>query len=407
MVEWSATKVDANLPKDTLNNIIIKRLFMTLTAALANADSASGTDTVTRQWHRHASMSATPSTTSSTSSRVAAPSRAALMAGVLGLALLSPLMASDAEARELSVSTVLSDAFPWGQAAEKWAKLVEERSGGDLTLRVYPNAQLVAGDQTKEFSAMRQGLIDLAVGSTINWSPQVPELNLFSLPFLMPDHAAIDALTQGESGKQVFAAIESKGIKPLAWGENGFREVSNSSKSITTPDDLKGLKVRVVGSPLFQDTFTALGANPTQMSWADAKPALTTGAVDGQENPLSVFDVARIDQVGQTHLTLWHYMADPLIFAANQRVWKSLSEQERTLLTETAREAGAWEIAMSREGNAQRLADIEARGVNVVKLDDDAMQAFRDATQSVYESWTPKIGEALVETARAEVEASR
>lgn len=329
------------------------------------------------------------------------------MAGVLGLALLSPLMASDAEAHELSVSTVLSDAFPWGQAAEKWAELVEERSGGELTLRVYPNAQLVAGDQTKEFSAMRQGLIDLAVGSTINWSPQVPELNLFSLPFLMPDHAAIDALTQGESGKQVFAAIESKGIKPLAWGENGFREVSNSSKSITSPDDLKGLKIRVVGSPLFQDTFTALGANPTQMSWADAKPALTTGAVDGQENPLSVFDVARIDQVGQTHLTLWHYMADPLIFAANQRVWKSLSEEERTLLTETAREAGAWEIAMSREGNAQRLADIEARGVNVVKLDEDAMQAFRDATQSVYESWTPKIGEALVETARAEVEASR
>jgi len=183
--------------------------------------------------------------------------------------------------------------------------------------------------------------------------------------------------------------------------------VSNSSKSITSPDDLKGLKIRVVGSPLFQDTFTALGANPTQMSWADAKPALTTGAVDGQENPLSVFDVARIDQVGQSHLTLWHYMADPLIFAANQRVWKSLSEQERTLLTETAREAGAWEIAMSREGNAQRLADIEARGVNVVKLDEDAMQAFRDATQSVYESWTPKIGEALVETARAEVEASR
>ncbi|MBR9754528.1 DctP family TRAP transporter solute-binding subunit [Cobetia sp. 4B] len=348
-------------------------------------------------------MSATPST----SSRVAAPSRAALMAGVLGLALLSPLMVSDAEARELSVSTVLSDAFPWGQAAEKWAELVEERSGGDLTLRVYPNAQLVAGDQTKEFSAMRQGLIDLAVGSTINWSPQVPELNLFSLPFLMPDHAAIDALTQGESGKQIFAAIESKGIKPLAWGENGFREVSNSSKSITSPDDLKGLKIRVVGSPLFQDTFTALGANPTQMSWADAKPALTTGAVDGQENPLSVFDVARIDQVGQTHLTLWHYMADPLIFAANQRVWKSLSEQERTLLTETAKEAGAWEIAMSREGNAQRLADIEARGVNVVKLDEDAMQTFRDATQSVYASWTPKIGEALVETARAEVEASR
>ena len=129
--------------------------------------------------------------------------------------------------------------------------------------------------------------------------------------------------------------------------------------------------------------------------------------MDGQENPLSVFDVARIDQVGQTHLTLWHYMADPLIFAANQRVWKSLNEEERTLLTETAKEAGAWETAMSREGNAQRLADIESRGVNVITLDEDAMQAFRDATQSVYANWTPKVGEALVETARTEVAASR
>ncbi|PNA19430.1 C4-dicarboxylate ABC transporter, partial [Pseudomonas sp. FW215-R4] len=90
-----------------------------------------------------------------------------------------------AQAREYSVSTVLSDAFPWGQAAQKWAELVEERSDGRITLRVYPNSQLVAGDQTREFSAMRSGLIDMALGSTINWSPQVPALNLFSLPFLM------------------------------------------------------------------------------------------------------------------------------------------------------------------------------------------------------------------------------
>src|SRR5690606_39324437 len=90
-------------------------------------------------------------------------------------------LCATAQAREYSVSTVLSDAFPWGQAAQKWADLVNERSAGRITLRVYPNAQLVAGDQTKEFSAMRSGLIDMAVGSTINWSPQVPELNLFSL----------------------------------------------------------------------------------------------------------------------------------------------------------------------------------------------------------------------------------
>lgn len=308
-----------------------------------------------------------------------------------------------AMAREYSVSTVLSDAFPWGQAAQKWADLVKERSNGEITLRVYPNAQLVAGDQTKEFSAMRSGLIDMAVGSTINWSPQVTELNLFSLPFLMADSADLDAITQGDAGKQAFEAIEKRGIVPLAWGENGFREISNSVKPVKTPADLAGLKIRVVGSPLFQDTFTALGANPTQMSWADAKPALTTGAVDGQENPLSVFDVARVDQVGQKHLTLWHYMADPLIFAVNQRVWKGLPEADREILRQAAIDAGKWEIELSRGSEAKRLADIRARGVEVTELSDAEHQMFVDATRSVHEKWAPKIGTELVETARAAV----
>lgn len=304
------------------------------------------------------------------------------------------------ETREFSVSTVLSDAFPWGQAAEKWAELVKERSDGRLTLKVYPNAQLVSGDQTREFSAMRSGLIDMAVGSTINWSPQVPEANLFSLPFLMPDDAAVDAITQGEAGKMVFEAIEKRGVVPLAWGENGFREISNSSKPISQPEDLKGLKIRVVGSPLFLDTFNALGANPTQMSWTDALPALTTGAVDGQENPLAVYDVARADRANQKYLTLWHYMNDPLIFGVSQRVWNTLSPEDQTLLKEAAIDAGKWEIEKSRTELKDTLERINERGVEITELSPEQHQAFVDATQSVYEKWTPRIGPELVEAAQ-------
>ncbi len=324
-------------------------------------------------------------------------------AALAGAAVLTASLS--AQARELSVSTVLSNAFPWGQAAEKWAELVEERTEGRLTLRVYPNSQLVSGDQTREFSAMRSGLIDMAVGSTINWSPQVPELNLFSLPFFMPDEAAVDAVTGGEAGEMIFEAIQSRGVVPLAWGENGFRQLSNSRGPITEPGDLSGLKIRVVGSPLFQDTFTALGADPTQMSWTDAQPALTTGAVDGQENPLSVFDVARIDQVGQAHLTLWNYMNDPLIFAVNQRVWDSLSEEDREILRDTAVEAGQWEIAMTREQESERLAAIQERGVQVAELSEAQHQAFVSATRSVHDKWIPRIGQDLVDAARQAIEA--
>jgi len=181
---------------------------------------------------------------------------------------------------EYRMSLVLGTAFPWGKGGEIWANKVRERTQGRINIKLYPGVSLIQGDQTREFSALRQGVIDMAVGSTLNWSPQIKELNLFALPFLMPDYAAADALTQGEPGKRLFARLEKAGVVPLAWGENGYREISNSKHAIKTPADMKGLKIRVVGSPLFVDTFTALGANPTQMSWADAQPAMASGAVD-------------------------------------------------------------------------------------------------------------------------------
>lgn len=304
------------------------------------------------------------------------------------------------ESKEYSVSTVLGDAYPWGQMAEKWAELVKERSDGRITLKVYPNAQLVSGDQTKEFSAMRSGLIDMAVGSTINWSPQVPEVNLFSLPFLMPDNTAVDAITQGEAGKTVFEAIAKRGVIPLAWGENGFREISNSKQAITMPADLKGMKIRVVGSPLFLDTFNALGANPTQMSWADAMPALTTGAVDGQENPLSVFSAARADRANQKYLSLWHYMNDPLIFGVSERVWKTIAEEDQAMLKQAAYDAGQWGIKKSRAELDETLVQIRERGVEVNELTPEQHQAFVDATKGVYDKWIPRIGKDLVDAAQ-------
>ncbi|AVL70696.1 C4-dicarboxylate ABC transporter [Oligella urethralis] len=325
-----------------------------------------------------------------------------LSISLASLAMSSMLCASAfaQEVKEYSVSTVLGNAYPWGQTAEKWAELVEERSEGRIKLKVYPNAQLVSGDQTKEFSALRSGLIDMALGSTINWSPQVPEVNLFSLPFLMPDNAAVDAITQGEAGKMVFDAIAKRGVVPLAWGENGFREISNSKHTITAPEDLRGLKIRVVGSPLFLDTFNALGANPTQMSWADALPALTTGAVDGQENPLSVFSAARADRASQKYLTLWHYMNDPLIFGVSERLWKTIAEEDQALLKQAAYDAGQWGIKKSRTELEATLNDIRERGVEVTELSQEQHQSFVEATQSVYDKWTKRIGAELVETAQ-------
>ena len=336
---------------------------------------------------------------------------AASAAVVATLAFSLPAAAQQKYQPEYRLSTVLGTAFPWGKGGERWAELVKEKTQGRINIKMYPGTSLVAGDQTREFTAIRQGVIDLAVGSSINWSPQVKELNLFSLPFLMPDYKAIDALTQGEVGKELFKVIEKNGVVPLAWGENGFREISNSKHEIKTPADMKGLKFRVVGSPLFNDTFTALGANPTQMSWADAQPALASGAVDGQENPISVFTGAKIHAVGQKYLTIWGYVADPLIFVVNRKVWESWSKADQDAVRAAAIQAGKEETALARQGltsaNSGIYKDVEALGVKVTHLTPAEVDAFRQLTKPTYDKWSKTIGAGLVKKAEAAIAARK
>ncbi|HEY9530866.1 MAG TPA: DctP family TRAP transporter solute-binding subunit [Burkholderiales bacterium] len=318
-----------------------------------------------------------------------------------------PAFAQTNYQKEYRLSTVVGTAFPWGKAGERWGESVRQKTNGRINIKLYPGVSLVAGDQTREFTAIRQGVIDLAIGSTINWSPQIRELNLFSLPFLMPDYAAIDALTQGEVGKDIFKRLERAGVVPLAWGENGFREVTNSKRELRRPEDFKGLKFRVVGSPLFLDTFTALGANPTQMSWADAQPALASGAVDGQENPLTIFTAAKLHNVGQKNVTLWGYVADPLIFVVNKEVWDSWTPEDRRIVREAAIEAGRWNIEAAREGmtgaNPAVVKQIEGLGVKVVRPSAQEIAAFKKVTKPVYDKWSKQIGPDLVKKAEASI----
>ncbi|GAB2736321.1 DctP family TRAP transporter solute-binding subunit [Melaminivora jejuensis] len=312
---------------------------------------------------------------------------------------------------EYRMSLVVGTAFPWGKGGEIWANKVREKTNGRINIKLYPGVSLIQGDQTREFSALRQGVIDMAVGSTINWSPQVKQLNLFSLPFLMPDYAAVDALTQGEVGKEIFKTLDKAGVVPLAWGENGYRELTNSKHAVKTPADMKGLKIRVVGSPLFVDTFTALGANPTQMSWADAQPAFASGAVDGQENPMSIFTAAKLQNVGQKYLTMWGYVADPLVFVVNKDVWNSWTPEDREHVRQAAIEAGKEEIVIARKGMIEAgqplLKDIEGLGVTVTRLSPAEREAFVQATRGVYNKWKPTIGTQLVDMAEKAIAARK
>lgn len=334
------------------------------------------------------------------------------VAAAAALAFSTPSAMADTKYKsEYRMSLVLGTAFPWGKGGELWADKVRERTQGRINIKLYPGTSLVQGDQTREFSALRQGVIDMAVGSTINWSPQVKSLNLFSMPFLFPDFKAVDAVTQGEVGQEIFKTLEKGGVVPLAWGENGYREISNSKHPIKTPADLKGMKIRVVGSPLFLDTFTALGANPTQMSWADAQPAMASGAVDGQENPVSVYMAAKLQSVGQKYMTMWGYMNDPLIFVVNKDIWNSWTKEDQAIVRQAALDAAKEEIAIARKGLVEAdkplLKDLAGLGVTVTTPNAAEREAFVKATRPVYDKWKSQIGAPLVDKAEKAIAASQ
>ena len=332
------------------------------------------------------------------------------VAAAAALAFSTPTLAQTYKS-EYRMSLVLGTAFPWGKGGELWANKVRERTNGRINIKLYPGVSLIQGDQTREFSALRQGVIDMAIGSTINWSPQVKQLNLFSLPFLMPDYAATDALTHGPVGKSLFQTLEKAGVVPLAWGENGYREISNSKHAIKSPADLKGMKIRVVGSPLYLETFTALGANPTQMSWADAQPAMASGAVDGQENPLSVYMAAKLNTVSQKHLTLWSYVADPLMFVVNKQVWASWTPEDQAIVRQAAVDAAKEQIAIARKGLVEAdqplVKELQGLGVTVTKLSPAERDAFAKATRPVFDKWKKQIGEPLVNEAEKAIAARK
>jgi TRAP-type transport system periplasmic protein len=312
---------------------------------------------------------------------------------------------------EYKVSVVGNRPISMADGAFRWAEMVSQRSGGRINMKVYPGSGLVGGDQTRELVAMRQGVIDMTVSSTINLSPQVKELTLFSMPFLMPDHKAFDAIINGPVGQDLFKVLETRDVVPLAWGENGFREISNSKRPIREPNDLKGMKIRFAAGAIFADIYNAMGANPVQMSFADLQPALSSGAIDGQENPVNLFLGLKMDTLAQKHLTVWNYCADAAIYHVAKPVWDTFSAADKEMVQASAKEAATANIRASRIGlgvlDADRSSyeELTKRGVATVVSTPAEKQAFAAATRPVFDKWAQNIGADLVKKAEAAIAA--
>jgi tripartite ATP-independent transporter DctP family solute receptor len=323
--------------------------------------------------------------------------------------------------KEYKMQINVGPQFYWGMGAQKFSDLVKERTNGQINIKPYWGSSLLKGAQLKSAQLVANGVIDCAMESTINISPVITEANIFSLPFFINNFENLDKMEYGETGKAIFKAMDAKGLVGLAWAENGFRQVTNSKLAIRTPADVKGLRLRVVGSPIFIDTFRQLGADPVNMNWGDAVTAFGQGVVDGQENPVGVLVPVQIWQYHK-YATFWNYLVDPVIIYWNKKQWNQFPPDIQKAIKDSAEEAGIFEKALCRAGldgdkSLNLLKDrfnhtmevpepvkfMESKGMTVTFLTDDERNAFIDATTPLYEKWVPKIGQALYKQAMADM----
>jgi len=322
---------------------------------------------------------------------------------------------------EYTMTVNVSAAFGWGMSAQKWCDLIKERTGGQINVKPYWGSQLLAGKQMNWFQAVAEGSIDFAVESTINSSSVVKSHNLFSLPFFINTYENLDKIEYGETGKKMFAEMEKMQVKALSWGENGFRQLTNNVRAVRTPEDMKGLRLRVCPTPIYDDIFKQLGADPIHMNWGDAVTGFQQGAVDGQENPYGVLLPVKIWEYHK-YATNWNYLVDPLLFVVNKGVWDSFPEDIQTIIKEAAEEAGIWEKAFVRRGLdgdisinilketfgetpeiLDQIAYVKTKGMEVVELTEAELTAFKEATKPVLDKWIDEVGVDFVASAKLDM----
>lgn len=295
----------------------------------------------------------------------------------------------------LKMSVTTPEGSSWTKGAMKFAELVKERTGGKVEVKVYPNEQLSGGNQGKGIEMLMTGATDLSFHSNIIYSIMDERFGVISLPWLLPTYEKADEKIQGEAGKKVAELLLEKNVVALGFGENGFRQITNNKRPIATPDDMKGLKIRVPGIKMYISLYKALGADPTAMNFAEVFTSLQQGAIDGQENPLDVIYSAKLYEV-QKYISLWNYSYDAIILGMNKDKFESFDKETQDILRQAAVEACEYQRALNREKGEEQLAFFKEKGMEVTELTEEQIKAFQEKVKPVYDEYEPIVGKELL-----------
>ncbi|MEY9586937.1 TRAP transporter substrate-binding protein [Sinorhizobium fredii] len=328
--------------------------------------------------------------------------RKTLMAVITGLMLatVAPLSAS-AEINEQTIrfASAGAEGSPLVIGQRKFAEIVKEKSGGKIDVKVFPAGML--GGDLQSVTALQGGLLQMSVMNAGLMASLAPDFAVLDLPFLFESTKEADAVMDGEVGKTFAKQLDDKNLVVLAYWELGFRNLTNSRRPVEKVDDIEGLKIRVVQSPIYLEMFQALGANAVPMPFPEVYTALETGTVDGQENPAPSILTAKLNEV-QKYITLTRHTYNPMVLLFSKPLWEKLDQEEKNLLQAAATEAATFQRQLSRDADQKAVDALAASGMTVTKLPPEEIARFREKTKPVADKFAasanPELVKALNET---------
>jgi C4-dicarboxylate-binding protein DctP len=322
--------------------------------------------------------------------------RNAILSGVVAVAMALGNQASAQQPIIIKFSHVVAPDTPKGKGALKFQELAEKYTGGKVKVEVFANSTLYKDKE--ELEALQLGAVQMLAPSLAKFGPLgVKEFEVFDLPFIFDDYAGVHKVTQGPIGKQLLDKLEPKGIKGLAFWDNGFKSFS-ANKPIRSPADIKGLKMRIQSSKVLEEEIRTLGGLPQVMAFSEVYQALQTGVVDGTENPISNLYTQKMHEV-QKHLSLTEHGYLGYAVIVNKKFWEGLPGDVRGQLEQAMKEATDFANKIAKEQNDQDLEAVKKSGRTQVYVPTkEERLAFKKALVPVHQKMESRIGADLIKS---------
>lgn len=308
--------------------------------------------------------------------------------------------AQDVQERVIKFGHLNNPDHPVSLGVKKFAEVLAAKSGGKLKVQEFPSNQL--GNELQQQSALQGGVQEMTAPATTSLAGIVKEFGLIDFPFSVGSYAQADALLDGPLGQALIAKLPEKGLVALGYWDLGFRNVTNSKRAIARPEDLDGLKIRVIPNPVFLETFKAFHANPVPMPFAELYGALESKAVDGQENPFSVILSNKFYEV-QKYVSATNHVYAANIVLVSKRFWDKLSPTEQRLMREAAHEAQGYQRKVSRAAAQKAVDELKAKGMQFNEVAPAEQARMRAIAKPVTDKFAASYDPAIVKLYQGEL----